>query len=141
MRLKTKLFGTVYQFKDIKEVLAKANEERSGDRLAGIAAKSVTEMIAAKEVLSNLTLKDLRNNSIVPYEEDEVTRVIQDLVNEKIYNQVKNRTVAELREWILDTKTRTSDIRRISRGLMEAIKKGAPADMIFQSIAGTHGDI
>lgn len=141
MRLKTKLFGTVYQFKDIKEVLAKANEERSGDRLAGIAAKSVTEMIAAKEVLSNLTLKDLRNNSIVPYEEDEVTSVIQDLVNEKIYNQVKNRTVAELREWILDTKTRTSDIRRISRGLMEAIKKGAPADMIFQSIAGTHGDI
>ncbi|WP_330216555.1 ethanolamine ammonia-lyase subunit EutB [Schnuerera ultunensis] len=139
--MKTKLFGTVYQFKDIKEVLAKANEERSGDRLAGIAAKSVTEMIAAKEVLSNLTLKDLRNNSIVPYEEDEVTRVIQDLVNEKIYNQVKNRTVAELREWILDTKTRTSDIRRISRGLMEAIKKGAPADMIFQSIAGTHGDI
>ncbi|WP_279386000.1 ethanolamine ammonia-lyase subunit EutB [Schnuerera ultunensis] len=139
--MKTKLFGTVYQFKDIKEVLAKANEERSGDRLAGIAAKSVTEMIAAKEVLSNLTLKDLRNNSIVPYEEDEVTRVIQDLVNEKIYNQVKNRTVAELREWILDTKTRTSDIRRISRGLMEAIKKGAPAGMIFQSIAGTHGDI
>ncbi|MCF6466266.1 ethanolamine ammonia-lyase subunit EutB [Clostridium sp. Cult2] len=117
MRLKTKLFGTVYQFEDIKEVLAKANEERSGDKLAGIAAESVTEMIAAKEVLSNLTLQDLRNNPVVPYEEDEVTRVIQDLVNEKIYNQIKNWTVAELREWILDTKTTSRDIRRISRGL------------------------
>lgn len=117
MRLKTKLFGTVYQFKDIKEVLAKANEERSGDKLAGIAAESVTEMIAAKEVLSNLTLKDLRNNPVVPYEEDEVTRVIQDAVNEKIYAEIQNWTVAELREWILDIGTTDLDIRRISRGL------------------------
>ncbi|MBS4537841.1 ethanolamine ammonia-lyase subunit EutB [Clostridium sp. D2Q-11] len=117
MRLKTKLFGEVYQFNSVKEVLAKANEEKSGDKLAGIAAKSVTEMVAAKEVLSNLTLKDLRENPVIPYEEDEVTRIIQDAVNEKIYGEIQNWTVGEFREWILDHKTKESDIKRISRGL------------------------
>lgn len=117
MRLKTKLFGTVYQFKDVKEVLAKANEEKSGDKLAGIAAESVTEMIAAKEVLSNFTLAYLRNNPVVPYEVDEVTRIIQDSVNEKLYGEIKNWTVSELREWILSNETTGADIKRISRGL------------------------
>lgn len=117
MRLKTKLFGTVYSFKDIKEVLAKANEEKSGDKLAGVAALSVTERIAAKEVLSNLTMKDLRNNPVVPYDEDEVTRIIQDGVNERIYDEIKNWTVLELREWLLSYKTSSADIKRISRGL------------------------
>ncbi|MCG8499751.1 MAG: ethanolamine ammonia-lyase subunit EutB [Firmicutes bacterium] len=117
MRLKTKLFGIVYEFKDVKEVLAKANEEKSGDKLAGIAAGSVTEMVAAKEVLSRMTLQDLRNNPVVPYEEDEVTRIIQDGINEKIYGEIKNWTVSELREWILSHETTGEDIRRISRGL------------------------
>lgn len=117
MRLKTKLFGTVYQFDNVTQVLGKANEEKSGDKLAGIAASSVTEMIAAKEVLSNMTLENLRNNPVVPYEVDEVTRIIQDAVNERIYNGIKNWTVAELREWILDQNTTGADIRRISRGL------------------------
>lgn len=117
MRLKTKLFGEVYSFSSVKEVLAKANEEKSGDKLAGIAASTVTEMVAAKEVLSHLTLGDLRNNPVVPYEEDEVTRIIQDDVNEKIYNEIKNWTVSEFREWILDHGTTEVDIKRISRGL------------------------
>lgn len=117
MILKTKLFGTVFQFKSLNEVMAKANEERSGDKLAGLAANSVTEMIAAKEVLSNLTLKDIRNNPAVPYETDEVTRIIQDGVNESIYREIQNWTVSELREWILDSDTTGSDIIRISRGL------------------------
>ena len=62
MLLKTKLFGKVYSFSSIKEVLAKANELRSGDVLAGIAADSITEMVAAKDVLSRLLLSDLREN-------------------------------------------------------------------------------
>ncbi|WP_346937012.1 ethanolamine ammonia-lyase subunit EutB, partial [Clostridium sp.] len=93
MILKTKLFGKVYQFKSVMEVMAKANEEKSGDNLAGIAAQSAEERVAAKVVLSNLTLSDLRNNPAVPYEIDEVTRIIQDDVNEKIYAEVKNWTV------------------------------------------------
>ncbi|WP_350342958.1 ethanolamine ammonia-lyase subunit EutB [Proteinivorax tanatarense] len=117
MLLKTKVFGTVYHFKNLNEVMSKANEERSGDKLAGLAAESTTERIAAKEVLSNLTLKDLRNNPAVPYEKDEVTRVIQDGVNNRIYEEIKNWTVSDLREWILNDHTKGSDIQRISRGL------------------------
>ena len=117
MILKTKLFGKAYTFKTLNEVMAKANEEKSGDRLAGLAAESSEERVAAKVVLSNITLEDLRNNPAVPYEIDEVTRIIQDDVNEKIYNEIKSWTVSELREWILDENTTGADIRRISRGL------------------------
>ncbi|WP_283701601.1 ethanolamine ammonia-lyase subunit EutB [Clostridium perfringens] len=117
MILKTKLFGKVYAFKSLNEVMAKANEEKSGDRLAGLAAESSEERVAAKVVLSNITLEDLRNNPAVPYEIDEVTRIIQDDVNEKIYSEIKYWTVSEFREWILDENTTGADIRRISRGL------------------------
>lgn len=117
MKLKAKLFGHVYEFKSVKDVLAKANEEKSGDKLAGIAAASAEERVAAKVVLGELTLADLRNNPVVPYETDEVTRIIQDAVNEKIYNEIKNWTVSEFREWILDYNTTGADIKRVSRGL------------------------
>jgi len=119
--LKTQLFGKVYQFKDVKEVLAKANEEKSGDKLAGIAAVTAQERVAAKVVLSNLTVADVRNNPVVPYEMDEVTRIIQDAVNERIYGEIKNWTISELREWILNEKTTGADIRRISRGLTSEV--------------------
>ncbi|MBZ9606957.1 ethanolamine ammonia-lyase subunit EutB [Clostridium estertheticum] len=117
MKLKTKLFGKVYDFKSIMEVMAKANEEKSGDKLAGIAAESSEERVAAKVVLSHLTLEDLRNCPAVPYEIDEVTRIIQDDVNEKIYAGIKDLTVSEFREWILNENTTGEDIKRISRGL------------------------
>lgn len=117
MILKTKLFGKVYEFKSLREVMAKANEEKSGDKLAGIAAESAEERVAAKVVLSHITLEDLRNNPAVPYEEDEVTRIIQDGVNEAIYREHKNKTVAEFREWLLDTETTGDMIKRASRGL------------------------
>ena len=117
MILKTKLFGKVYEFKSLREVMAKANEEKSGDKLAGIAAESAEERVAAKVVLSHITLQDLRNNPAVPYEEDEVTRIIQDGVNETIYNEHKNKTVTEFREWLLDEGTTSDMIRRASRGL------------------------
>ncbi|MBC1350867.1 ethanolamine ammonia-lyase subunit EutB [Listeria innocua] len=121
MILKTNLFGHTYQFKSITDVLAKANEEKSGDRLAGVAAESAEERVAAKVVLSKMTLGDLRNNPVVPYETDEVTRIIQDQVNERIHDSIKNWTVEELREWILDHKTTDADIKRVARGLTSEI--------------------
>ena len=124
MILKTKLFGHVYEFKSVCEVMAKANEEKSGDKLAGIAAETAEERVAAKVVLSNLTLNDLRNCPAVPYEEDEVTRIIQDAVNETIFNEFKNMTVAEFREWLLDERTTTEMIRHASRGLTSEIVAG-----------------
>lgn len=124
MILKTKLFGHVYEFKSVREVMAKANEEKSGDKLAGIAAETAEERVAAKYVLSNLTLNDLRNNPAVPYEEDEVTRIIQDDVNEQIFNKIKNWTVAEFREWLLDESTTGEMIRRVSKGITSEIVAG-----------------
>lgn len=117
MILKTKMFGRSYQFHSVKDVLAKANEEKSGDRLANVAAENAEERVAAKVVLANLTLADLRNNPVVPYEEDEVTRIIQDDVNEKIYQEIQNWSVSELREWLLSPEATASSIGRISRGL------------------------
>ena len=109
--------GKTYLFRDLKEVLAKANEEKTGDKLAGLAAEDARERVAAKVVLSAVTLGDLRENPAVPYEQDEVTRIIQDDVNEQVYRSIRNWTVAELREWILSEETSGEEIRRISRGL------------------------
>ncbi len=117
LNLKTRLFGKVYAFRDVKDLLAKANEEKSGDRLAGIAAESDEERVAAKIVLADLPLHVLRENPVVPYESDEVTRLIQDDLNEPIYNSIKNMTVGEFREWLLSETTTTADIHRVSRGL------------------------
>jgi len=119
--LRTKLFGRVYQFKSLSEVMAKANEEKSGDRLAKIAAETAEERVAARAVLAEITLNDLRNTPAVPYEDDEVTRIIQDGVNETIFNGMKNMTVSEFREWLLDTRTTSEDIRRASKGITSEI--------------------
>jgi ethanolamine ammonia-lyase large subunit len=115
MILKTRLFGTTYQFKDVKQVLAKANEEKSGDILAGIAAENTAERVAAKVVLSEMTLEDIRNNPVVPYEEDEITRIIQDSVDSLAYNKIKSMTVGDFREFIL--KAEDSKIKEIRGGL------------------------
>ena len=117
MKLKTTVLGKTYTFRDRKEVLAKANEEKTGDKLAGLAAESAQERVAAKVVLSAVTLEQLREHPAVPYEEDEVTRIIQDDVNEAVYRKIKGWTVAELREWILSENTTCDDIRKLSRGL------------------------
>lgn len=121
MILKTKLSGKIFEFKSIKEVMAKANEEKSGDYLAKIGAENYEERVAAKIVLSNITLEDIRNTPAVDYDEDEVTRIIQDDINEKIHSEIKNWTVGELREWLLDEKTTDEDIKRVRRGLTSEI--------------------
>ncbi|WP_297596706.1 ethanolamine ammonia-lyase subunit EutB [uncultured Cetobacterium sp.] len=117
MRLNTRLFGQDYVFKNLYDVMAKANEEKSGDELAGIAAVSTKERVAAKEVLANIKLKEFKENPAVPYEEDEVTRIIIDSLNLKVYEEIKDWTVGELREWILCTKNQDREIQWLRRGL------------------------
>ena len=117
VKLKTVLFGTTYAFGSIKEVLNKAGELRSGDVLAGVAASSMRERVAAKQVLSELTLGDLRENPVVPYEDDAITRVIQDAVHTPVYGSIRNWTVAEFREFLLDGRTSAADIERVRKGL------------------------
>ena len=97
------------------EVLAKANEVKSGDTLVGIGATSQTERVAAKLVLSRLTLEDIYENPVIPYEKDEVTRVIYDDVNKTIYNQFKNCTIGEIREYVLSHTG--PEILKLGRGM------------------------
>jgi len=115
--LKTKLFGKPYSFGSVKEVLAKANEEKSGDKLAGIAAGSAEERVAAKVVLAQLKLEDIFNNPAVPYDEDEVTRVIYDDLDKDVYESIKDWTVEDLRAFLLNEHTTDADIKRVSKGL------------------------
>ena len=117
MRLEARLFGQDYKFSSLMDVMAKANEQKSGDELAGIAARSMKERVAAKEVLSNIQLKDLKENPAVPYDEDEVTRIIIDGLNLKIYDEIKEWTVGELREWLLSDEVGDTEIKWIRRGL------------------------
>lgn len=124
MILKASLHNNIYAFSSVKEVLAKASEEKSGDALVGIAASSATERVAAKLVLANLTLEDIYNNPVIPYEEDEVTRVIYDDLNRNIFNRIKSWTVGQLRDYILDHKTTNEDIKNLSRGLTSEMIAG-----------------
>src|SRR5437879_1506544 len=117
VKLSATLRGTTFQFRDLVDVLAKANEEKSGDKLAGVAARSAQERVAAKLVLSEITLEELRKNPVVPYEKDAVTRLIQDDLNLPIYESVKSWTVARLREHVLDLNVSGDELLRLSRGL------------------------
>ncbi|WP_281974674.1 ethanolamine ammonia-lyase subunit EutB [Halobacillus litoralis] len=117
MKLSTTHLDHTYQFPTLKTLFAKANEEKSGDRLAGVAAESVQERIAAKTVLSELLLKDIRDSPLLSPEEDEVSSIIDGQINEPIYKKIQNWSVAELREYILSSETTGEDLKRISRGL------------------------
>lgn len=121
MNLKTRLYGKVYQFQNVTDVLAKASELKSGDTLAGIAAENTLERIAAKAVLSDLTVHDIRENPVVPYEMDAVTRLIDDDLDAEAYKKIEHKTIAEMREWILDGKTTGNDILHASRGMTSEV--------------------
>ena len=124
MKLSTILAGKTFEFRSVKEVLAKANEEKSGDTLAGVADSSDLERIAAKEVLSHLLVRDLRENPVVPYEDDEVTRINQDSIAEEVYSRIQNWSLAELREHILSYGTGEEDLKALSKGLTSEVVAG-----------------
>ena len=124
MLLRTKLHGKTYEFPDIRLLMGKANEEKSGDRLAGVCAETAAERVAAKLVLAQVPLWVLRENPAVPYEQDEITRLIQDAVDESIYAEVKDKTVGEFREWLLADTTTTGMIKHISDGLTAEMISG-----------------
>ncbi|QSG03706.1 ethanolamine ammonia-lyase subunit EutB [Natranaeroarchaeum sulfidigenes] len=109
--------GVRPELDSIRTVLAKANERKTGDELAGLAADSDAERVAAKRTLAETTLETLRENPVVPYEEDEVTRVIQDAVREPVYDRIREWTVADLREFLVDSTTTDREIRAIRPGL------------------------
>lgn len=117
MLLRARLHGRTYEFADLRVLMGKANEEKSGDALAGLAAASVAERAAARAVLAEVPLWALRASPAVPYEQDEVTRAIEDAIDETAYAGVKTWTVGALREWLLADSTDGDAIARLSPGL------------------------
>jgi ethanolamine ammonia-lyase large subunit len=117
MQLSATIRGSTYPFGSVKEVLAKANPPKSGDDLAGISARSAVERVAARAALSEITLAELRENPVVPYENDELTRMVEDTLDGQAFQAVKGLSVGQFREWLLDTKTTGAVIRSISPGL------------------------
>jgi len=93
--------GERFHFDDLKTLLAKASPYRSGDELAGIAARSATERVAAQMALADLPLRAFLDQSLIPYETDEVTRLIADTHDEAAFAPVRHLTVGEFRDWLL----------------------------------------
>ncbi|HTM22349.1 MAG TPA: ethanolamine ammonia-lyase subunit EutB, partial [Kofleriaceae bacterium] len=121
MRLHTTIRGVGYRFESVKEVLARANPHKSGDALAGVAARSPTERVAARAVLADLTLAELRAHPVVPYDEDELTRVVEDTLDEDAHRAVAHLSVGQFREWLLETSTTGPILRAVAPGLTPEI--------------------
>ncbi len=116
-RLSTCILGETFSFGSIKEVMNKANDLRSGDVQAGLTAASERERVAAKRVLSEITLDELYNAPSIPYERDELTRLFVDSCRTEARRPVASMTVGELREWILDARTSGETLLAVSPGL------------------------
>jgi ethanolamine ammonia-lyase large subunit len=115
--LATTLAGRHYSFADLKDLLAKASPARSGDELAGIAAASAQERVAAKTILADIPLTAFLENPLVPYESDEVTRLILDTHDPAAFAPLKDLTVGAFREWLLDYLTTSEKIAAASPGI------------------------
>lgn len=116
-----KLRSGSYTFSSLREVMAKASDQKSGDVLAGIAAKDGMERVAAKRVLADLTVEEIREHPAVPYEEDAVTRIIQDDLDDAAYAKIRSWTIGELREWLLDDRTTGDEMLAAGRGMTSEV--------------------
>jgi ethanolamine ammonia-lyase large subunit len=106
-----------YGFGDLKTLLAKASPLRSGDQLAGVAAETGEERVAAQFALADVPLTAFLNEAIVPYEDDEVTRLIVDSHDRAAFAPVKHLTVGGLRDWLLADETTTPMLAALAPGL------------------------
>ena len=113
----TTLAGETYRFTDLKQVLAYASPRRSGDELAGLAAPSDATRVAAKTVLANLPLKTFLNEALIPYEDDEVTRLIVDTHDDTAFATVSHLTVGGFRDWLLSYEADTAALAALAPGL------------------------
>jgi len=107
-----------YTFESLRELLAKASPERSGDVLAGIAAQTGEERVAAQMALAETSLSDFLHEEIIPYDEDEVTRVIFDHHNPEAFRKISSLTVGEFRNWLLMDETESAMLAEVSPGLI-----------------------
>jgi ethanolamine ammonia-lyase large subunit len=117
MSYQTTIDRTRWSFADLKTLLAKASPARSGDVLAGVAASSAIERVAAQMALADLPLKTFLDADIVPYEEDEVTRLIHDSHDLAAFATISHLTLGGFREWLLDARTTATQLSALAPGL------------------------
>src|SRR5579872_5033240 len=102
-----------FSFSDLREIFAKANEEKSGDRLAGIAARSERERVAAKRKLADLSLGEIVQQPLIDPSQDEVSRLLLETYNAEGFQQIRSMRVGEFREYILDDSTGEEELKRL----------------------------
>ncbi len=106
-----------YEFRDLKEVMAKASPARSGDYLAGVAAATYVERMAARMCLAEVPLTQFLQELLIPYEHDEVTRLIIDTHSKKAFSEISHLTVADFRNWLLSDTATTETLSRVTPGI------------------------
>lgn len=116
MAFRHSIGGTAYVFDDLRMLLARATPFRSGDALAGVAATSAAERVAAQRALADLPLKHFLSEAVIPYERDDVTRLIVDSHDPSAFAPIAHLTVGGFRDWLLAADP--SDLLPIRRGLM-----------------------
>src|ERR1700720_3373939 len=109
--------ATSHVFDDLRDLLAKATPPRSGDRLAGISAESAEQMIAARIALSDVPLKQFLQETVIPYETDEVTRLIVDSHDAPAFAGISSLTVGAFRDWLLSDAATPDALAKLSRGV------------------------
>ena len=114
---KTTIANQNYKFKNLRDLMAKATPARSGDYLAGVAATHNIERVAAQWVLADVPLKQFLNEVLVPYEDDEVTRLIIDDHNSVAFAPISHLTVGDFRNWLLSEHATTQTLTAIATGL------------------------
>ncbi|MDI6934471.1 ethanolamine ammonia-lyase subunit EutB [Serratia sp. Se-PFBMAAmG] len=107
----------VYRFDSLREVMAKASPARSGDYLAGIGASNDGERVAAQMALADIPLTHFLNEALIPYEQDEVTRLIVDSHDAQAFAAVSHLTVGGLRDWLLGEQANEDSLRSLAPGL------------------------
>jgi ethanolamine ammonia-lyase large subunit len=117
MPLKRTIRDTTYVFADLKELFAKATPPRAGDRLAGIAAASAEENVAAKLALADVPLKRILAEPPIPYEDDAVTRLIVDTHDARAFQPVASLTVGEFRDFLLSHATTADTLSQLAPGI------------------------
>jgi ethanolamine ammonia-lyase large subunit len=110
-----------FVFSDLRELLAKANEEKSGDQLAGIAARSERERVAAKRQLADLPLVEIVRQPLIDPDADEVTRLLLDTFDREAFGAIQSMTVGELREHILEDAAGEAELTRLGRAIVPEI--------------------
>ena len=106
-----------FRFSELRELLAKANEEKSGDQLAGIAAATERERVAAKSALADLSLLEVLNNPVISPETDEVSRLILESHDTEAFQTIRSMTVGQFREFILDSQTTGEELKTLKWGI------------------------